>query len=916
MWESVRKQLPHLVRIGALLFMLFYLWLNYHNRFSPESHYPLILVFAFMAWLLSNRLQAAFFYIFAFTTSIIVIFISDLPHSEAMSLTWSFVWVCILGFVFTELNLRNKHRLDKIMEEKNRYYKLAMQNEQIFSSKWAQAMGVLQEKEHFIEDLKNNESLSDFIISKNNLGVWYINVKDRTAYFSDRWKEILGYKPYELPNHIDSYYGLLVEEDLNESKLTLDRFKNQEINEMDAIRRFKNKDGRILSIRVRTYPKRDENGELIRLIGTFEDVTLSEQIRKEKTKQDELFQSVFQLSLDAIIFYNHNTHVLLFNASAQTVFNARSKEELNRYFMVYVPELIRKEAPDSIYGEAHKINNVYLFTKVDNTQFWGNIIFSNLTQDGERITYIRITDINDLKMAEEKIREKEYNLRTLLDSRNAPVWMIDREYRIIDYNIKFAENFHSIYQKELKRGMILTDETPENQYNAIYKARYDKALAGEILSYQEVHEFNGRNIVFEIAMYPIRSSDKEQIIGVAIFTEDITLREENKERMIIQEQLISTINQNISEGIYRSKRSGELVYANEAFARLLGYESVAELLKEGNFRDFYLDKGMREVLWETLNQKGNLSNVEIQIVKKDGTVFWAGMSSRKILYRNQEVLVDGVIRDLTEIKSSERNLLNQNNELQKVISELDRIIHSISHEFRAPLNSLQGLISLLDTEQNEKQRAFYYSLMQRTLNGLDVFLQDTLNYSFNLSAEFYPEEIDVEETVNGVFQKYQYNNTNANLVNGNVFFNIEEALRPAFITDKRRFEIIITHLISNSIKYSHPERAAIIKIEVEEGTDVYKIKISDNGIGIEKKYFESIFKMFFRISPKKTGTGIGLYLVKEAMDKLGGTLSVESELGEGTTFCLIIPNHLAAGIGADRKNETLPKNPTGQNTVN
>ncbi len=149
-----------------------------------------------------------------------------------------------------------------------------------------------------------------------------------------------------------------------------------------------------------------------------------------------------------------------------------------------------------------------------------------------------------------------------------------------------------------------------------------------------------------------------------------------------------------------------------------------------------------------------------------------------------------------------------------------------------------------------------------------------------------------------------------------MFFNIEEALRPAFITDKRRFEIIITHLISNSIKYSHPERAAIIKIEVEEGTDVYKIKISDNGIGIEKKYFESIFKMFFRISPKKTGTGIGLYLVKEAMDKLGGTLSVESELGEGTTFCLIIPNHLAAGIGADRKNETLPKNPTGQNTVN
>ncbi|MBX7243849.1 MAG: PAS domain-containing protein [Bacteroidia bacterium] len=203
------KHLPHLARISAFIFMLFHLWLNYHNRFSPENHYPLILTFAFMAWLLSSRIQAVLFYLFALLSSILVIYITDLPQNITLSLSSSIVWVCILGFIFTELNLRNKHRIKQIMHEKEKYHALSIQNEAAFSSKWAQAMGVLQEKENFIEDLRNNESLNEFIISKNNLGVWYINVNDRTAYFSDRWKEILGYKPDEIPNHIDSYYELL-----------------------------------------------------------------------------------------------------------------------------------------------------------------------------------------------------------------------------------------------------------------------------------------------------------------------------------------------------------------------------------------------------------------------------------------------------------------------------------------------------------------------------------------------------------------------------------------------------------------------------------------------------------------------------------------------------------------------------------
>ena len=244
------------------------------------------------------------------------------------------------------------------------------------------------------------------------------------------------------------------------------------------------------------------------------------------------------------------------------MFGATAMNELMHYLQTYIPDLITILAPATIYTAHHKTNNIHAIKRADGSYFWGNITLVSSYIDDEWLVYIRITDIDDLHTAKEKIKEKEYNLRTLLDSRNTPVWMIDCNYRLLDFNKKFAESLESYFQKKIHRGMLLISEVQNNAYSALYKQRYDQTIAGEISIFRETHKIDGKPSLLEITMYPIRSSGEGIVVGVAVFSEDITEREENNRKILAQEQLISTINQNISEGIYRSNRNGEIIYAN------------------------------------------------------------------------------------------------------------------------------------------------------------------------------------------------------------------------------------------------------------------------------------------------------------------------------------------------------------------
>ncbi|OXA79068.1 Signal transduction histidine kinase [Flavobacterium aquidurense] len=229
----------------------------------------------------------------------------------------------------------------------------------------------------------------------------------------------------------------------------------------------------------------------------------------------------------------------------------------------------------------------------------------------------------------------------------------------------------------------------------------------------------------------------------------------------------------------------------------------------------------------------------------------------------------------------------ENQELKTANYELDRFVYSTSHDLRAPLNSMLGLIEIAKEDTTEELMLEYFKMLQGSAKKLDGFICDILDYSRNSRMEVNTELINFRELINGVTENLKFIGDN----NRTVEFKIEISDDNSFYTDKNRLITILSNLISNAIRYQNsqiPNPFVCIKIETSQTeTNIF---IKDNGIGIDEESQSKIFGMFYRVSQESVGSGLGLYIVKEAVNKLMGNIKVQSELGTGTTFIIKIPN--------------------------
>ncbi len=244
------------------------------------------------------------------------------------------------------------------------------------------------------------------------------------------------------------------------------------------------------------------------------------------------------------------------------------------------------------------------------------------------------------------------------------------------------------------------------------------------------------------------------------------------------------------------------------------------------------------------------------------------------------------IEDITELKKSQIKLIEKNRDLEKLNRELDSFVYRVSHDLRAPLTSILGLINLMKLEKDRDKLQEYITLQEKSITKLDQFIRDIINLSRNSRFGVTVSKIDFGKLVNDIFEDQIYAPFAKKV---KPILEIEEGL--SFYSDKQRLNVILSNLISNSFKYANPYRDdpyVKVKIRTEGGEGI--IEVSDNGIGISDLHIPKIFGMFFRATHKLSGTGLGLYIVKETVEKLEGTVSVKSEKQEGSTFTVTIPN--------------------------
>lgn len=241
------------------------------------------------------------------------------------------------------------------------------------------------------------------------------------------------------------------------------------------------------------------------------------------------------------------------------------------------------------------------------------------------------------------------------------------------------------------------------------------------------------------------------------------------------------------------------------------------------------------------------------------------------------IMVKRLLVSKKEIEVKNENLIIANR-------ELDRFVYSASHDLRSPITSLKGLIEITQLEDDIDQIKTYLGLMHKSLTKQDQFIIDIIDYSKNKRKQVVMEPVSLQELFNESISQLMH------IENANRITFTQELLVDQIQSDGLRLKIIISNLLSNAIKYADINKQEMfisVKTYLEEGYN--KIEVSDNGIGIKEEYKDNIFEMYFGTNKNK-GSGLGLYIVKEAVENIHGNISVFSESTVGSKFIVTLPN--------------------------
>lgn len=277
-------------------------------------------------------------------------------------------------------------------------------------------------------------------------------------------------------------------------------------------------------------------------------------------------------------------------------------------------------------------------------------------------------------------------------------------------------------------------------------------------------------------------------------------------------------------------------------------------------------------VWEALRKQKSVLSQPLRLPSLHRWVLVSGCGQE-----NNKATV--VLQDITALKEESVSL-------QKVNAELDNFVYHASHDLRAPLRAILGSLSLLKTTNIPGEREKCVELIEGSINRLDTFITDLLSISRQQRRENTLVPINfMVEVEHAVANAYHVGNTH----NLEVITKISQP--HPFAADLTRVRMVLNNLIANAIKYRRYDVSpSCIRVEGWVTPKKVYLKIADNGEGIADHHQERIFDMFYRASARSEGAGLGLYIVKDVIQKLGGTISVRSKPNRGTTFLASFPN--------------------------
>lgn len=276
--------------------------------------------------------------------------------------------------------------------------------------------------------------------------------------------------------------------------------------------------------------------------------------------------------------------------------------------------------------------------------------------------------------------------------------------------------------------------------------------------------------------------------------------------------------------------------------------------------------------------------MENEFIFPDGTRRWFKLKMQPV---TPGVLI--LSHDITEEKNIIHLLENQNRRIKMVNAALDRFLYSVSHEFRTPVCNGLGLINLLRSNDNPGDREEILNKLEYSIRNLDELLQNIGVFSDVSGIESRLDLVDLQKVYTETMELVQLVEERSD-----VKINFIQQGDVPFYSDKRRLSVIFSNIISNGIKFRDPRKRSFVDVTARVDENNMQLEFSDNGLGIKEEYLDKIFEVFFNSGDIRKGRGLGLFMVREIIEKMGGTFNVKSQVNIGTTFYVTIPNAKAA----------------------
>jgi PAS domain S-box-containing protein len=628
----------------------------------------------------------------------------------------------------------------------------------------------------------------------------------------------------------------------------------------------------------------------------FSDIT--DQLRSETALRisEEKFNKAFQNSPNAILITSLATGEIvdvndsIFRIAGYTKAEliGKSTLELNLWKNLHEREAFRNILKKS----ARVLNFEADFQKKSGEIFTGLISGEFIELQGSKYVLSVVHDISERKKIEHDLLVSEGKWRSLVNTIPDFVALYDQDDNYIFLN-HFAEGFS---QKDIE-GRHYSAFLPQESL-PIYKQAFDKARktrATQSIEYTGLGDFNALKI-YESDVVPIFEGDK--FVNMMVIARDITERKQAENALRESERQLATLISNLPGFVYRCKNDTlwSMLYMSDGCRAITGYEPEDFIAnKKLAFRDIIHPDYVHPIWekWQMLIKERKVFTEEYPIIMADGETRWVWEQGQGIFSDKDELLyLEGFITDITEQKLVKDVIKNSEARLLELNATKDKFFSIIAHDLKSPFNNIVVLSNLLVEQiQNNENEGIgeYAGLIQTSSQQAMSLLVNLLDWSRTQTGRLVcsPEYVDIVSLIHEVLESL-----NETARQKSINLELELPRNLLAYADKAMLSTVIRNLVSNALKFTNP--GGLVVVKAKRSQTEFKITVSDNGVGIRPDDIKKLFRIEESISTKGTrnekGTGLGLILCNEFVEKHGGAMHVRSEPGKGSSFSFTIPN--------------------------